>query len=249
MAFYAPSVGSTVAIGEIEGATLVTESETITSNDNDTTIPTSAAVKNYADAETATLTNKSVSLGSNTVTGTLAQFNTAVSDANLASLAGAETLSSKSISGALTLEENASIALDPAGSADGKYTGITVTGTGGTTIAFGDLIYLDPTDSRWELVDANAAAGADGDARGLVGMAVTTSTDGNPVTVLLMGIIRADAVFPALTIGSQVFASETAGDVTVTKPTTTDAVVRCLGSALTADEMFFNPSPDFITAV
>src|SRR3990167_1909075 len=60
MGFSPAGVGSTVSIGEIEGATLVTESETIASNDNDTTIPTSAAVKDYADAGTATLTNKTL---------------------------------------------------------------------------------------------------------------------------------------------------------------------------------------------
>jgi hypothetical protein len=47
---------------------------------------------------TQTLTNKSIDLANNTVTGTLAQFNTAVSDADLASLAGSETLTNKSIS-------------------------------------------------------------------------------------------------------------------------------------------------------
>tara|TARA_R100001198_G_scaffold82716_1_gene55937 strand:- start:275 stop:1390 length:1116 start_codon:yes stop_codon:yes gene_type:complete len=52
---------------EIAAASLVTETETITSNDNDTTIPTSAAVKNYVDAETATLTNKT--LGAVTLSG------------------------------------------------------------------------------------------------------------------------------------------------------------------------------------
>jgi len=36
------------------------------------------------ETETLTLTNKTLSLGSNTVTGTLAQFNTAITDANLA---------------------------------------------------------------------------------------------------------------------------------------------------------------------
>jgi hypothetical protein len=46
---------------------------------------------------TQTLTNKTVALGSNTVSGTLAQFNTAVTDADLASLAGAETLTNKRI--------------------------------------------------------------------------------------------------------------------------------------------------------
>jgi hypothetical protein len=46
---------------------------------------------------TQTLTNKSISLGSNTVTSTLAQLNTAVSDADVASLAGTETLTNKTL--------------------------------------------------------------------------------------------------------------------------------------------------------
>jgi len=48
-------------------------------------------------ATTDTFTNKSISLGSNTVTSTLAQLNTAVSDADVASLAGSETLTNKTI--------------------------------------------------------------------------------------------------------------------------------------------------------
>jgi hypothetical protein len=46
---------------------------------------------------TQTLTNKTISLASNTVTSTLAQLNTAVSDADVASLAGSETLTNKTI--------------------------------------------------------------------------------------------------------------------------------------------------------
>jgi hypothetical protein len=48
-------------------------------------------------SKTETLTNKSISLGSNTVTSTLAQLNTAVSDADVASLAGTETLTNKTL--------------------------------------------------------------------------------------------------------------------------------------------------------
>ena len=48
-------------------------------------------------ATTDTLTNKSISLGSNTVTSTLAQLNTAVSDADVASLTGTETLTNKTL--------------------------------------------------------------------------------------------------------------------------------------------------------
>lgn len=47
---------------------------------------------------TQTLTNKTISLGSNTITGTLAQFNSAITDADVATLAGSETLSNKTLS-------------------------------------------------------------------------------------------------------------------------------------------------------
>ena len=48
-------------------------------------------------ATTDTLTNKTVALGSNTVSGTLAQFNTAVTDATLVSTTGSETLTNKTL--------------------------------------------------------------------------------------------------------------------------------------------------------
>jgi hypothetical protein len=46
-----------------------------------------------------TLTNKTISLANNTVTGTITQFNTALSGADFATLAGSETLTNKIISG------------------------------------------------------------------------------------------------------------------------------------------------------
>lgn len=155
-------------------------------------------------------------------------------------------LAGGTMSGNITLGENTSVALDPAGSADGKYSGITVTGTGGATIAFGDLVTLDKDDSRWELVDISVAAAATGDARGLLGIAVTSSSDGGALTILLHGIIRADANFPALTIGAPVYASTT-GDVVVAQPTTTDHVIRIVGYAMTADELYFNPGNTWTT--
>ncbi len=46
---------------------------------------------------TETLTNKSINLSNNTVTGSTANFNTALSDGSFATLAGTETLTNKSI--------------------------------------------------------------------------------------------------------------------------------------------------------
>ena len=48
-------------------------------------------------ATTDTLTNKTINLTSNTLSGTVAQFNTALSDADFATLAGTETLTNKTI--------------------------------------------------------------------------------------------------------------------------------------------------------
>jgi hypothetical protein len=48
-------------------------------------------------SSTNTFTNKSIALGTNTVTGTLAEFNTAVTDADFVSLAGTETLTNKTL--------------------------------------------------------------------------------------------------------------------------------------------------------
>jgi hypothetical protein len=48
-------------------------------------------------SSTNTFTNKSIALGTNTVSGTLAEFNTAVTDADFVSLAGTETLTNKTL--------------------------------------------------------------------------------------------------------------------------------------------------------
>jgi len=159
-------------------------------------------------------------------------------------------LSGGTMTGSITLGENTSIALDPAGSADGKYSGITVTGVAGYTVgsgAFGDIVTLDKDDSRWEKVDISVAAAATGDARGVLGVMLTDApTDGSACNILLHGIVRADANFPALTIGAEVYASTT-GDIVVAQPTTTDYVIRQVGYAMTADEIYFNPTGTWTT--
>jgi hypothetical protein len=74
-----PTADRTITLPDATGTVALTSDITVTAS------------------STNTLTNKSISLGSNTVTSTLAQLNTAVTDADVASLAGSETLTNKTL--------------------------------------------------------------------------------------------------------------------------------------------------------
>jgi hypothetical protein len=70
----------------------------LTSNDLDFyTAGVATANAAVTATSTTTLTNKTIALGSNTVSGTTAQFNTALTDGDFATLAGTETLTNKTI--------------------------------------------------------------------------------------------------------------------------------------------------------
>jgi hypothetical protein len=143
------------------------------------------------------------------------------------------------------LGENAGLILDAALSADGKYSGIVEAGTLGDTLAFGHLVYLNEADSRWEKMDANVADGYDKKA----GMVLVAGNDGDVSKILLWGKIRADSLFPTLTIGNPVYLSETAGEITLTAPTTADAAQRVIGYGDTSDELAFQPSSTVVIHV
>src|SRR5210317_427444 len=90
---------STVATISANGETLrVLGGTAITSTLSGNTLTIAADTASLISASgTATLTNKTINLTDNTVTGTLAEFNTAVSDATLVSTTGSETLTNKTI--------------------------------------------------------------------------------------------------------------------------------------------------------
>lgn len=89
-----------------------------------------------------TFTNKTIALGSNTVSGTLAQFNTAVTDADLVSLAGSETLTNKTLT-----DPKINLAFDPQ------------TGTTYTTILNdnGQVITMDNASANTLSIPTNAS--------------------------------------------------------------------------------------------
>lgn len=231
---------------------------TITQTSNDITV---AGITTFGVGTSTAVTLGSIELGaaSDTTITRVSAGLIAVEGITVVDVSTAQTLTNKTLTspvlttpsafttgGVITLAENTGVALDPAGSADGKWTGITITGTAGATLAFGDLIYLAVASSKWLLTDADAIATS---GNVMIGMATAASTDTNPIVVLLIGQIRADAKFPALTVGAAVYVGETAGAVQVAIPTGADNIIRVVGFALTADEIYFNPSQDHQSTV
>lgn len=145
--------------------------------------------------------------------------------------------------GDLTLAENVGIELDAALSADGKYSGIVEAGTAGAALAFGDLCYLAAADSRWELADADAEATAGPVKLGICVLAA--AGDGSATTMLLYGKVRADAVFPTLTVSAPAYVGTTAGDIQVVAPSGAADIIRIVGHGNTGDELYFHPSSDW----
>ena len=95
-----PAVGVFDTQISFEGATANDHETTLTvadpTEDRTITLPNATGTVVLKDS-TDTLTNKSISLTTNTITGTKAEFNSAMSDADFASLAGSETLTNKTI--------------------------------------------------------------------------------------------------------------------------------------------------------
>ena len=133
----------------ILGGTAVTTA--ISGNDLTINLDTSSVVTATG---STTMTNKAIALGSNTVTGTTAQFNTALTDGSFATLAGSESLTNKTIA----LSSN------------------TVTGT---AVSFSD----DSSSTSNISVGGNLSIlGGSGITTSLSGTELTIATDGAVVT-------------------------------------------------------------------
>lgn len=142
----------------------------------------------------------------------------------------------KTIKGIITLDTSL---------ADGAYSGVAEDGVLGTTVAFGELCYKKPADSKWWLAKADVTATS-----GIcdVGFCVLAGIADGSTKILSDGNIRADSLFDTFTVGKPIFISAaTAGKVVDTAPSGTTAfVVRCVGRAETANSIRVNISPDYL---
>ena len=178
-------IATTIAAGAVDFAMInqtdiITQSETITSNDSDTKIPTTAAVKNYVDAETATLTNKT--LGAVTLSGAVTGGDQTISaavlkdyaetDADLTSAVDLEINLANGNTGSVTLGHNVT---------DIDFTNVPTSGFSTFTL----IVTQDGTGSRTMDIDAvSVNGGGDVTAKTAGGAGLTLSTAAGSIDIL-----------------------------------------------------------------
>ena len=138
------------------------------------------------------------------------------------------------------------IKLDAVLSADEKWSGIVIAVTLGSTVAQGEICFL-AADGKWDKNDG-ILDGTDTGFSKQLGICLVAGNDTNASEMLIYGKVRS-AGFPAFTVGSPVYLDDTAGDLVVAQPSTTNFAIRIVGYAITAEDLFFNPSNDYIVHV
>lgn len=105
-----------------------------------------------------------------------------------------------------------------------------VAGTAGATITAGKTVYLDPSDSKYKLADANASATT----AALAGVALNGASDGQPISVLTGGNLNPGAT---VTVGEIYVLSATAGGIAPEADLATGHYVAVLGVGTTTSNI------------
>jgi len=127
--------------------------------------------------------------------------------------------------------------------ADNSVCGITAVFTAGEALNRGDVVYFKAADSKMHKVNMTAG---NSEAIPAVAMAADDISADAVGKFLLQGFIHDAGTFPSYTIAGRLYAPEAEGPPTQTAPSTDGDLVQVIGWAVTADKIYFSPSPDYI---
>ena len=126
---------------------------------------------------------------------------------------------------------------------DEKCSGITAAFEAGEALNRGDVVYYKASDSKMHKVNMTAN---NADAIPAVAMAAEDISINSIGKFLMQGVIHDAGTFPTYTVAGRLYSPEAEGPPTQTKPSTDGDLVQVIGWAITADKIYFNPSPDYI---
>lgn len=132
------------------------------------------------------------------------------------------------------------IAISAAHTTDDTAHGIVISDiNAGETIAQWDVVYYSFSDGEWMKADANGSGTYPAQ-----GIALTSSTNGAALDVLILGTVRNDAW---TWVAGPIYLSTTVAGLTQTAPSTTGEIVQVVGFAKTADIAVFHFNPTYLT--
>lgn len=106
-------------------------------------------------------------------------------------------------------------------------------GIAGATITAGQAVYLDTSDGKWKLADADAATAAERGGAD-IGIALNGASDGQPIDVQVKGLITIGAT---LTAGAGYYLSDTPGGICLVADVTGGDYIVLLGLANSTSEL------------
>ena len=152
-------------------------------------------------------------------------------------------LSGGTMTGDIQLGET-DIKLDAVLSEDETWSGIVIAVTLGSTVAQGEVCFL-ASDGKWDKNDG-ILDGTDTGFSKQLGICLVAGDDTDASEMLLYGKVRSAGFPPTFTVGAPVYLDDTAGNLVVSQPSTTNFAIRICGYAITATDLLFNPSNDYI---
>jgi len=121
---------------------------------------------------------------------------------------------------------------------DGEYSAVCMTTQTVDTNSVGVFSLLEmAADGNYDEADADAEATCDGD------LALALESGTGSKKVMHIGFAQEDDW--AWTPGQPLYVSTTVGTMTQTAPSGSGDIVRYVGTAMTADMIYFNPSGDY----